>query len=317
MKINGHYEVSIVVNGQPLQEYDPPEDEDKGPGRAAGVKYIEAQEGMPFSVRVRCLPGAGWPEQLKSCDIYVDGKPTLSKILSAKQRLLQNFFEAECAGVTYKEDDRYLWRSFMFQKLITTDETCEEKNLKNLARGLGRIKVVLSDFRRDGLENFDIKFDAETKTVPEKALKGQQIDMTAGLGAVQPAPQEAKISVGQRVNPPLATYIFKYRSRAALQWIDLIPTSPEPEALHERDVDTLTLEEARRLLAQYREGERASAEVKKEGAQVKRERSPTPTTKRKRGIDLDDDECQIVEVKRCRTTNRTHGKDGNEVHDLT
>ncbi|KAK5069600.1 hypothetical protein LTR64_008281 [Lithohypha guttulata] len=294
MKINGHYEVSIVVNGQPLQEHDPPEDDDKGSDRAAGIKHIEAQEGMPFSVRVGCLPGAGWPKQHKSCDIYVDGKSTLCKILTPTptQRLLQNFFKVEFAGVTYKEDDKYFRRPFVFTKLETTDESCEGKDLKK-------------------------KFDAKTETIPEKALKGQQIDMTAGLRAVQPAPQGDKMSVGQRINPPLATHVFKYRSRAALQWMDLIPTSPAPEALHERDVDTLTLEEARRLLAQYREGEKASAGVKNEGAQVKREKSPTPTTKRERDIDLDDDECQVVEVKRCRTTNQTHGKDGIEVHDLT
>jgi hypothetical protein len=125
-----------------------------------------------------------------------------------------------------------------------------------------------------------------------------------------------------------AVWTFKYRSKgitsvisieairankcsltAALQSLLIVPRSPSPVPLEDRDVDTLTPEEMRELLRRNA----ASQNVKREHG-VKRER----TRERSSTADelVDDDELSFVSAKR-----RRHpvilNEDGVETVDLT
>lgn len=55
MPVHDHLEVRITVDGQPLQEYQVPDDEETDGNKI--VRYIEATVGQRFEVSVRWLPG--------------------------------------------------------------------------------------------------------------------------------------------------------------------------------------------------------------------------------------------------------------------
>lgn len=78
---------------------------------------------------------------------------------------------------------------------------------------------------------------------------------------------------------PIATFIFKYRSKQALQQLHIIPTTPEPTPLEERDVETLTVEELRELVRRQKAAGTASKMENSGGdRKVKRERDTTTNT---------------------------------------
>jgi hypothetical protein len=128
---------------------------------------------------------------------------------------------------------------------------------------------------------------------------------------------------------PFATFKFKYRSKgkqyylcrfyikgltrvvAALQSLLIVPRSPSPVPLEDRDVNTLTPEESRELIRRLRKREEAALPVKREQG-VKRERSAT-VGHMEGG---DDDEVSFVYEKRRRLP-VTIDEDGVETIDLT
>jgi hypothetical protein len=97
---------------------------------------------------------------------------------------------------------------------------------------------------------------------------------------------------------------------AALQSLLIVPRSPSPVPLEERDVDTLSPEDMRELLRRQREGDQAAQAVKRERG-VKRERSSTAN-----GVDIDDNEISFVSAKRLRPP-VTLDENGVETIDLT
>lgn len=100
---------------------------------------------------------------------------------------------------------------------------------------------------------------------------------------------------------------------ASLQSLLIIPRSPSPVPLEERDVETLTPEEMRELLRRQRERDAASQNVKRERG-VKRERTRERSSTA--GEVVDDDELSFVSAKRRRHP-VTLDEDGVETIDLT
>lgn len=94
----------------------------------------------------------------------------------------------------------------------------------------------------------------------------------------------------------------------------VLPRSPSPVPLEERDVDTLSPEEMRQLLRRQRERD-VAAKALKRGQGVKRERS----RERSRTATVDDGDAgdvSFVSAKR-RKLPRTLDEDGTETIDLT
>ena len=102
-----------------------------------------------------------------------------------------------------------------------------------------------------------------------------------------------------------------YYDLAALQSLLIVPRSPSPVSLEDRDVNTLTPEESRELIRRLRERDEAARRVKREEG-VKRERSATVSQV---GGD-DDGEVSFVSEKRRRLA-VTIDEDGVETIDLT
>ncbi|KAK4561820.1 hypothetical protein LTR86_004499 [Recurvomyces mirabilis] len=132
------------------------------------------------------------------------------------------------------------------------------------------------------------------------------------LGAARPAAARTEVSVEYPYGKsPFATFIFKYRSRHDLQVEGIIPRSPSPVPLEERDPDSLSAEEARELVRRMREREQDMAKVKRE----KRGHSPTVIRDMEAGEDDDD---VIVEAEgHQRKRNRPSTDSGVDIVDLT
>ncbi|RYN23517.1 hypothetical protein AA0113_g5236 [Alternaria arborescens] len=147
--------------------------------------------------------------------------------------------------------------------------------------------------------------------IPEKALKGRALSHQTILRAPEVIPKTTQLTCRYMNNDrkPFITFKFKYRSKAALQSLLIIPRNPSPVPLEDRDGDILTLEESHELLRRHREREDAAPSVKRE--RFKRERSSTAVME-----DQDDDNVSFVSAKRRRLP-ITLNEDGIEIVDLT
>lgn len=321
----GHYIVEILVNGVVLDEHDPPEDDDDAwPESGAGTKYIEATEGSEFSIRMKVMPNSNSDFPDVSFYTEIDGNRVSGSVLSSGYGQSAQPTHGEKFGEKYSVAGRNYIRSFTFQKLRTTDDHHGSKDFLQKAKELGKIEVVVNDFmRRQGFHACQRhNVDLNDAPIPEKALKGRPINISAGLGTARLSQQKSYCVNGTRGNHTLARFCFKYRSRHALQMLDLIPKTPEPVPLHERDVNTLNPAQLRMLLAEYREADNGRRNVKHEGANVKKESNEAATSlKRRIANEFDetkengDDDCRIVAIKRCKTTNAAG--DEVEVVDLS
>jgi hypothetical protein len=102
--------------------------------------------------------------------------------------------------------------------------------------------------------------------------------------------------------------------QAALRSLLIVPRSPSPVPLEDRDVDTLSPQEMRDLLWRQREHGQATRVVKRERG-IKRERSREKSSTVNEA-DIDDDEISFISAKRRRPP-ITLNEDGIETVDLT
>ncbi|KAK5089770.1 hypothetical protein LTR70_006612 [Exophiala xenobiotica] len=70
MPESGAYEISLLVNGQPLREYDPPDD-DAETDSGKVTKYIEAIEGAEFHIKIKVAPRTQFPTSFKNVNVQV------------------------------------------------------------------------------------------------------------------------------------------------------------------------------------------------------------------------------------------------------
>lgn len=276
MPYTDSFTTAIAVNGIDLREYEPPADERSdataGPGRKR-IVYIEAVDGQNFDVRFKARGRPSFAGARLGVTVYLDNVEAKSLLFSEEaHRLNRNFTSLSFTSSDFLRDNTWFERKFMFRNLATTDTDTKGTNLKEVAKNLGTIRVQL---RRWSLptETGPAKKGThhQVKDIPEKALKGQPIDLAAGFG--NPKPISAPIHCNSKpIGAPLLDYVFKYRSRKALQMLDLIPVTPEPIPLHERDPNTLSLAEARELLAQIRARDSKPNSIKQENMAIKRER---------------------------------------------
>lgn len=180
-------------------------------------------------------------------------------------------------------------------------------------RNVGEIEEQEASTSRDSLD-----FDS----VPEKALKGRAIssrtmsvcifllstacffNLHRSLGKAEPTRYSKCVRVTYPWGrDPFATFTFKYRSHHDLQIEGIIPRSPSPVPLEERDPDTLTAEEARELVRIQRQQLQNRVKVKKE--------------KREREEDEVSDDGEVTMMGEQRKGQRTSTDSGIEVIDLS
>ncbi|KAF2171726.1 hypothetical protein M409DRAFT_17962 [Zasmidium cellare ATCC 36951] len=273
-------------------------------GNTNATRYVEATPGATFTASVvfdyKSFP---YPNDDIDCAMYLDGENAVSYIRKVRSKSTVTPFDG-CTEVT--PSGTYM-RKFKFQELATNDGFVQE-GLREKLKSLGTISIKLRRCRAISSKAplYTEIEDVGKDSVPEKGLKGRAISTQATLGTREKvqdvAIQDVAFPYGTR---PFAEFTFKYRSRKDLQVEGIIPRSPSPVPLEDRDPATLNADELRQLLERRNEELKKFSNIKTE----KRER-PTPTLN-----DNDDDELIITEHSSKRR--RTSHDSGIEVVDLT
>ncbi|KAF9693595.1 hypothetical protein EKO04_008533 [Ascochyta lentis] len=309
-------EVSVVCNGAPLHEYD---DDEDAPIDTVVTKYVEAVSGAEFGVRWTITQP--WPKFSLLFYAYVD-----RKLVNDAFATQEHFKEPSCSTTIKGADSMVNGQRFLHKfcfAALTVDDNRASHAIGNLVqdiKGMGEITVkayLVKDIRSVPTVDYSPTNINKIGKIPEKALKGRTLSHQTSLQAPEPqAPRTiCEFDYVDRKRRPLATYTFKYRSRDALKSLLLIPRSPSPVPLEDRDIDTLSPEELRELVLRQRDRDAAARAFKQE-AGVKRER----TCERSSTLagDDDDDEPSVVSTKRRRENYRTTiTESGVEEIDLT
>ncbi|KAH9825805.1 hypothetical protein Tdes44962_MAKER04016 [Teratosphaeria destructans] len=252
-------QVSLKTDGVELAEFD---DEDgEFPRIDRQTKFVEATSGANFTVELHC-PHQLCPNDYVSCCVKLDGQYVTSSICEHRRNHRPITIEGRRA---FGSDGRPTLQRFAFAELHTNDSTAKS-DLKEDFRHLGTIQLdfykvlALEEIREASSSKWS---GVGAEGVPEKGLKGLS----------EPETMKHPFSVMKVEYPygkkPFLSAIYKYRSRRDLQIEGIIPSSPSPVPLEERDPDDLTPEEARELVRRLRERQ---VEVEKEATHEKRSR---------------------------------------------
>ncbi|KAJ4540446.1 hypothetical protein HRR83_009553 [Exophiala dermatitidis] len=152
------------------------------------------------------------------------------------------------------------------------------ENVETITVEVTRMRRVQKSATRLALPIFE-------QEIPEKVLKGQAVD--TGAQSKSSYPKSEGLLHARN------TLIYSSTRAEALQALGVIPRSPSPIPLEERDPDTLTREEAVELLRR----QRAEAEAA-EMVQIKKEESEDDTrqfsTMKRSATDESDDEMVMI-----------------------
>jgi hypothetical protein len=109
-------EVTVMVDGQPLKEYDNTDaDEDT---EKKVVRYVVAEPGKDFAVLVAWKNGCkyGPPEFDLNARLYIDGKRAKSRLI-LKQRMPPGTMLLDSTDI-HLGNDNWVKRNFMFSDLV-------------------------------------------------------------------------------------------------------------------------------------------------------------------------------------------------------
>ncbi|XP_014558613.1 hypothetical protein COCVIDRAFT_14245 [Bipolaris victoriae FI3] len=242
---NPRIKVHVECNGARLQEFD----EDDGNTTTTTVtKYVEAKSGAEFAVQVEVHQP--FPRYAMIVKLYIDGNSVRSRIIgdhqyqSAKGSVKRVFNTT----VTKIADGQRTLQKFCFSEL-QIEESYDYNLGDGLIKDLKSIGVItLKAYYIENLREVrsNRKYIEKKQTgvgpIPEKALKGQALTHWAGLGTEVKEPYISSSHTDfdyvnlQRL--PFAIFNFKYRSRAALQSLLVIPRSPSPQLTQAKDNET-------------------------------------------------------------------------------
>ncbi|KAK5212511.1 hypothetical protein LTR47_009830 [Exophiala xenobiotica] len=272
MAILGNLEVTISSGGNTLQEYD------VDPGEVANimsdssiqpaatiVKYIEAIPGAEFQINSKITKRQDFGKAdyliFYTC---VDGQKITSPVITGEKLDEQGCFAYTREGALSCEGAVWKMNPFRWKELSITDKPSigSKANIMETYAQIGIIKVRFCR-ERIIIKNHQLSgVTFSNEPIPEKALKGRAVDVGAGLGQARPA-KFRDIIKGECIDKgPLAEFIFLYRSKHALQILDVLPQTPPPQPLEDKATDSLTFEEARTLVDRQKAGlEAASLEI--------------------------------------------------------
>ncbi|KIW32392.1 uncharacterized protein PV07_03942 [Cladophialophora immunda] len=291
--------VSICSGGKKLQEYHPP-DNDASPDMKDTpddtlVKYIQGVSDANFTIafRVGKKFGFGKANYLRFT-VTVDGEHLGGNVCTKEDyQKGGSVWKHRYKGLTeLSSNGQGVCYPLRWASLTSTEQSCEGQDIRNY-QNLGTIKVGV--WRMNGGKGTPkpkVRKGKIHDPVPEKAIKGEAIDLRANLDV--PRPHKAgSFYKGTKVDDkPYAVFIFKYRSKESLEALGILERPQTPQPLEERDIETLSPDElkelARRLKAAQAE---QKVKIKKENA----ESNLTQLADLERGRnDADDDEVEFV-----------------------
>lgn len=272
--------VTVNVDGEPLQEY--PDCEDDGEPEV-NTCFVEATTGKEFEVLFRFEKGIEADSSAFEVRIMVDGTETDSTLVDAKRaRVHGEHFQSTGRQISRTELAKY-----RFAPLETISDGCQMSDSnEKLDKDLGTIQVKMWHAKnlRLGSEIRVYSRGSVEQTVnrfSETVLKGQALSHRMAYSKPVKSGDESDVYafdvIGGKHAEPAATFVFCYRSSESLKYSRIIPRTPPPEPLEERDIDSLSREELIELQNQVK-----AAKLKESTfAKLKRELSDDSSRPRK------------------------------------
>ncbi|KAF4541096.1 uncharacterized protein LTHEOB_8898 [Lasiodiplodia theobromae] len=253
----------VKVNGKQVKEY---ADSSECHEDDSMVRYIEAVSGARFTIHCKV-----WhPYDLQGQDIrarvWVDGKRIKGCVITHDEHE-ERQGEMNVKGVKSFKDGKGTIAPMAFSEL-DIDENHKDipsRKLHEKVTSVGTIRIEIErgqakvKARRDRTTTMD-----EIGKISEKALKGKSLSHQVKLQASEPAAYSDVYSFVPDSEGEIATFVFRYRSKSALQAEGIIPRTPSPTPLEERPLEELKPEELRELLRRHRERDAAASAVKRE-----------------------------------------------------
>ncbi|GIZ44174.1 hypothetical protein CKM354_000737800 [Cercospora kikuchii] len=228
-------EVAVMVDGEPLQEYTETAFE---PEEKTVTRYVEAKSNQTFAMRISVAEGTPMKGNCLTFYIHIDGKRAAAL--------------------------------FFFDSLdVATDGKMLAEEADRLEK-LGTIEVFVNE--EITLDTVDQTYEtaSDLGIVSEKALKGRALSHSVAFGAptATVAPPCINTKLVNEYEEFAMKIVFKYRSLGNLKAEMVIPRTPSPPPLEEKE--QLSQEEVRELQKQMRD-------LKGISANLKRERGRTPS----------------------------------------
>ncbi|KUJ09409.1 uncharacterized protein LY89DRAFT_724405 [Mollisia scopiformis] len=306
-------EVTICVNGIPLEEFDDPPEEGTPfqPNTTKSIsKYVKSMTDQEFTIKYTM----GHPFDVDcpnlKVHVCVDGKSVPGKAFDRDRFPGGKIVEGIISGVKYVENGEKMFKTFCFSAVKTTLDDDAYKRVDkdiNLMAKVGSIAVTLwrgGDAVRVSRKK-DWSAKLRTSDVHEKALKGEPKYHGVSLGDAKPvAFKNTILRTAKLDETPLASFTFKYRSegksRVALKELLVIERTPEPEepspapaeAVSFEDLDADQKRKVEEFMRNLKSGSSQAPGIKRE---FKTEDGPSSQPKRPRRlgekvtIDLTDD----------------------------
>ncbi|MCJ1475239.1 hypothetical protein MMC13_003901 [Lambiella insularis] len=246
--------VCVSVEGEQVVEFDDENDDANIVGTNTPpdsmTKYIEAKSDASFelSFHQKSLPTGCVGMNF---DVYIDGIHVEASMLDG--------IDQRCALLGKRTGKNGTWTMEKFRfKDIMLEEDQLVNNHELLGMHLPELGTIIVEVRRirsrtpvpvNSGNTRRLEIVRDTK-VPEKALKGLALSHRTTLDAPTfLTPPRVWITDNiEGKDSHFAKFVFKYRSRRALQIEHIIPRTPSPVPLEKRPLDSLTREEAIELL---------------------------------------------------------------------
>ncbi|KAF2766413.1 hypothetical protein EJ03DRAFT_377022 [Teratosphaeria nubilosa] len=272
-------EVTVVVDGAPLKEHVDAELEEED---RTVTRYIEATSGKKFEIQIAGRTGVRFFDDCIVIDVFVDGQLADNPLVRKREYKLHGLRETvKGAAISARA-----MKEFSFSSLETVSDGHTLNGELSKFKELGVIKVTFTHKNVVARSKETLGFGADKQDdkamVSEKALKGQSISHTVSYGKTVMVPKLKVFStqVVRGLPDPYMTFVFHYRSLDALKSMLIIPRTPTPPPLYERDIDTLNAEEL----------QASATKIKRENPdEIARPRKKARPTASSTQLELDDD----------------------------
>ncbi|TKA68034.1 hypothetical protein B0A55_08372 [Friedmanniomyces simplex] len=281
-------DISIKVAGQALTEH---EDHDEEQPDRTATRYIEAVSGQVFEIHITAQKGFRSGGDALSFYIHVDGSKPIDAPLVRNTACIIGTHTHTSQGS--RQNAREVKR-YRFATLGTASEGQTFADDASKLKDLGSIIITVHQMRLTGATVAAIgsKDLPTVGVVSEKALKGQALSHSVDFTAPVPC-KTAEYFTAEPVRGlpnPYATIVFRYRSLETLKSMLIIPRTPTPPPLEERDYDTVNREEFRQLKALKEQKGGADVKIKRERTDENpRPRKVARPTRNSTQLELDDD----------------------------
>ncbi|CAK4033344.1 Hypothetical predicted protein [Lecanosticta acicola] len=256
------FEVAIVVDGKPLAEHmdkDAPDEERKA------IRYIEAVSDKVFEVHIAAKKGIEIKGDAVTAEIYMDGQYADGPMIEKGA----NCFSDDIAISRGWDISATEVRKYCFAAIDTADDKRAFHGEAEKLKDLGSIRVELEYVEIISETSTWEEDPKEIGIISEKALAVQGRSISHAVG-MQPAVKvQPFVRWDTRTIDPSGkdngVITFRYASKASLQYSGIIPRTPSPPPLE--DKEELTPEEVKQLQAELKARKRKEsrlAEIKKE-----------------------------------------------------